>query len=178
MSEVIFGQLAPDGAKRDAVHVAVAPVIAGHDMNPGDHVGVNEHGVAVVKVSPEIGIVDPFLTAQVKAGEQFWLFLYQKSVTNMRHHWSHPAFPDKKAKASVVDKTESERWLRQWAQQNDSPPYEELVTACVNSNNDDYLTVYGDASGQIPSELWDHVEVVSGHKIPSRFRARYFSCSC
>lgn len=25
---------------------------------------------------------------------------------------------------------------------------------------------------------WDHIEIISGHKIPARERASYFSCSC
>lgn len=93
MNEPNIGQLCDDLAKRDAIHVAVAPVIAGEALAPGDHVGRSIGGVFFI-LSPIncLGIVDPFLKSQVKKGEKFWLFLYPKSTTSLRHVWEHPAF--------------------------------------------------------------------------------------
>lgn len=58
---------------RDAVHVAIAPVTASMDLDPGQHVGFVKKGnielVGVVK-NP-IGIVDPFLRKKVWKGERF-----------------------------------------------------------------------------------------------------------
>ncbi len=93
------GQLAGDDARRDAIHFAVAPVIAGEDLDPGDHVGLNGNqeamkdiGVSEIK---RIGLVDPFLSTRVLKGQKFWLFLYPNTITNLRHVWSHPAFKPK-----------------------------------------------------------------------------------
>jgi hypothetical protein len=89
-----LGQLIDGDAFRDAVHVAVAPVAAAQDLQPGWHVGLHENGTALLSNKP-IGIVDPFLTVGPKMGERFYLFLYPNTVTGMRHMWIHPAFAGK-----------------------------------------------------------------------------------
>ena len=92
-----LGELAPDGAGRDAIHVAVCPMTAGEDLNPGDHVGFGLESrrdrVWKTKVNAA-GIVDPFLTAPVRKGQRFWLLLYPGTVTGLRHVWTHPKFPN------------------------------------------------------------------------------------
>ncbi len=90
---VRLGQLITGDAARDAIHVAVAPVVAGEDLNPGDRVGIHTDG----KVYKECrvgytGVVDPYLPEMVREGERFWLFLKPGSVTSLRHVWTHPAF--------------------------------------------------------------------------------------
>ncbi len=95
-----LGETPPDGAARDAVHVAVCPMTAGEDLNPGDHVGFGLESrrdrVWKTRVGPA-GVVDPFLTAPVRRGERFWLFLYPGTVTALRHVWTHPSFPAEEA---------------------------------------------------------------------------------
>lgn len=90
------GELCKVGAKRDAIHVAVIPVVAALIMRPGDRVALNHEGKAYPlgltdEVKP-IGIVDPFLNDYVRAGETFWLFMMPNSITSLRHVWTHPAF--------------------------------------------------------------------------------------
>ncbi|MFK8111080.1 MAG: hypothetical protein AB8B91_02705 [Rubripirellula sp.] len=90
-----LGELIHDGdRRRDAVHVAVIPVTAAVNLDPGEPVGLVDHDSRewVGPSDENIGIVDPFLTHQVKSGQRFWLFLYPNTVTSMRHAWSHPAF--------------------------------------------------------------------------------------
>lgn len=89
-----LGELCTDEARRDAIHIAVAPVIAGQRLNPGNHVGLVD-GVARVGLPPgisSIGVVDPFLGNAVEVGQRFWLFLYPNTVTSLRHVWTHPSF--------------------------------------------------------------------------------------
>lgn len=85
-----------DDARRDAIHVAVAPVEAGESLDSGCRVVLDKQGKArlCARDDPKaVGIVDPFLmTRVVLQGERFWLFLYPNSVTSLRHVWTHPAF--------------------------------------------------------------------------------------
>jgi hypothetical protein len=86
-----LGEAPADDARRDAVHVAVAPVVAAQCLRPGQHVGLGQDGRAAEDAGP-IGVVDPFLRAPVEEGQRFWLFLYPNTVTILRHVWTHPAF--------------------------------------------------------------------------------------
>ena len=100
-----LGQLIENGdRRRDAIHIAVAPVTAAEQLAPGQHVGLIEPGNLEL-VGPcgcNIGVVDPFLTQQVEPGQRFWLFLYPGTITGLRHVWSHPAFTA--AAAAVKEK--------------------------------------------------------------------------
>ena len=86
-----LGEAPAEDARRDAVHVAVAPVVAAHRLSPGQHVGLGEDGRASADAVP-VGVVDPFLRSPVEEGRRFWLFLYPNTVTSLRHVWTHPAF--------------------------------------------------------------------------------------
>jgi hypothetical protein len=98
-----LGQLIEDGdRRRDAIHIAVAPVTAVGRLAPGQHVGLlrEDDPEQVGQCDRPIGVVDPFLTSAVEPGRRFWLFLYPGTITGLRHVWTHPAF----AKAAAVVK--------------------------------------------------------------------------
>lgn len=96
-----LGHLASGNARRDAVHIAVAPVVAAHRLAPGQHVGLLDDGLAAAdNLAETIGVVDPYLKKSVEVGECFWLFLYPGTVTSLRHVWTHPAFTAKLPKES------------------------------------------------------------------------------
>lgn len=103
-----LGCLIADGdRRRDAIHVAVAPVTAAGRLAPGQHVGFVSPGeteLVGVEGNP-IGVVDPFLTENVQPGQRFWLFMYPNTVTSLRHVWTHPAFAPK---VPAVAKTANE----------------------------------------------------------------------
>lgn len=84
------------GAGRDAVHVAILPVLASRDLWPGERVGVVHDGTGYCtsKNAKKIGIVDPFLENRVKAGERFYLCLPPRTVTSLTHQWTHPDVPE------------------------------------------------------------------------------------
>jgi hypothetical protein len=90
-----LGQLIDNGdRRRDAIHIAVAPVTAAERLSPGQHVGLIEQGNLELVGPSEcsIGVVDPFLMREVEPGQRFWLFLYPGTITGLRHVWTHPAF--------------------------------------------------------------------------------------
>lgn len=128
--------------------------------------------------------MDPFLKTPVQEGERFWLVVYPRQITSLRHVWSHPDFGDKMASpAPVDDKAASERWLRDWCDMTDgAPTYEELI-AVTNGNSvdweilDEYLICHSSSvSGSIPAIVWHHVMVITGDTMASY--PSYFSCSC
>jgi hypothetical protein len=101
-----LGSLITDGdRRRDAIHIAVAPVTAAEPLAPGQHVGFIPSGQTetVGLADRLIGIVDPFLTNPVEPGQRFWLFLYPNTVTSLRHVWTHPAFTARVPAAAKED---------------------------------------------------------------------------
>lgn len=83
-----------DAPPRDAIHVAVASATAGAALRPGQSVGVVDvNGRLIAQASlRHVGIVDPFLKREVRAGERFWVLLTPGTVKNLRHEWDHQDF--------------------------------------------------------------------------------------
>lgn len=184
-----LGSIIGPTEKRDAIHLAVFPVQAGERLRAGDHVALGVDGCAVfVARGAGVGIVDPFLLESVAPGERFWLVVYPRQITSLRHVWEHAAFPPSGETgpdaAAVIealhDKDASEAWLRNFCAISDCPGFEEVVGgACAGTDSwdDDYIHFQGqDAHGEIPPEFWDHLENYTGRTFPTR--ASYFSCSC
>jgi hypothetical protein len=181
-----LGMIIDETAARDAIHLAVEPVIAGGYLSVGQDVGIGKDGKAY-KQSDDmtlkmVGIVDPFLKSPVTPGKMFWLIVYPRTITSLRHVWEHPDFQPAKevakiSKASKAEKEESEAWLKNFCATNDCPGYHKVMGAIEHEDYyDEYLHFEGsDAHGEIPNEFWNHVEVVMGRPVK---RAKYFSCSC
>lgn len=173
-----LGTIIDEHAGRDAIHLAVEPVIAGEELAPGQHIGVQD-GHAFSDGVKYVGIVDPFLPRPVRVGERFWLVVFPRTITSLRHVWSHPDFPERVSVTSPGGRAESEEWLRQFVAANECPSYHEVVgQAIAHQYDDDYGLHFNgqDAHGAIPPEFWDHVEAVTGEKMERR--ADWFSCSC
>jgi hypothetical protein len=181
---------------RDAIHLAVEPCIAAEVLHSGQHIGIVD-GKATTKTDKLLGIVDPFLKTFVPEGGKFWLIVYPRTITSLRHVWSHPDFADvEKEEVSTNDlKESSEQWLRDWCKNtDDAPSYEDLLALIAGvgvvsdaegyggkrwRNEGDYLLSRGsDAGGEIPNayEVKHHIEIVTGKRILSM--PAYFSCSC
>lgn len=191
-----LGLTPPENAQRDAIHVAVIPMIALNCLEPGQKASLISGGLAgpVFDGDTVIGVVDPFLTKAVLSGQRFWLFLLPNTVTDMRHHWQHPAFPNEFKLSFNYTKEESEQWLRTFAETHDCPNFDVLIAGATQRPlppdpydndpsyyrceiDDEYLHFGGtDAHGEIPPEFWDHVENYTGESCP--LRPQWFSCSC
>jgi len=103
------GKLLDATVGRDAIHFALAPVVAEERLRPGQHIGFAREGDTTYVVAATnddmpprttagmprvaaLGIVDPFLPESVSPGQRFWMFLFPNTITGLRHVWSHPAF--------------------------------------------------------------------------------------
>lgn len=180
-----LGTIIDESAGRDAIHLAVEPAVAAHKLKPGEDVGRMDDGTYGDSESP-VGIVDPFLKSSVKKGQRFWLVVYPRQITSLRHVWTHPAFDSEQPKAGDVvmvarSRESSEAWLRRFCDEASCPGYEQVIAKAVENDSwsSEYLHFQGqDAHGEIPPEFYDHLEVVTGIKVPESERATYFSCSC
>lgn len=167
-----LGMVIDETAKRGAIHLAVEPCIAGEKLYPGMDIGILG-GVGISTATKKLGIVDPFLKHPINEGQRFWLIVYPRQITSLRHVWEHPDFPDSKSNSKAV----SEKWLRDFCINNDCPNYETLIAGAVNASDDEYLHFNdSDAHGEIPDEFWVHVENVTGRTLDTK--PKYFSCSC
>lgn len=169
-----------ESAARDAIHLAVEPVIAAEQLLPGMDVGFTDDRRVAHRGVAHVGIVDPFLKAPVQPGQRFWLVVYPRQITSLRHVWTHPEIPEGEAAPVPPSKEDSEKWLRQCLGLEGSEYDDDYITTLSNIYpGQEWLTVFGnDASGNIPPEFWTHVEIVTGRKIAPEDRPTYFSCSC
>lgn len=184
MVDTVVGKLITDeNAERDAIHVAVLPVIAGEKLSPGDKITVDSTSYQAFEVSSgHIGIVDPFLSKVVKKGERFYCFLLPNTVTGMRHMWQHPQFPEN---VSVTPKfTENaEYWLANFAVKYGFN-YKDMLSTAELGN--DYITAHGvDLHGTHEldageyDEFWKNISIVTGkHYSDSHKESVGWSCSC
>lgn len=166
---------------RDAIHLAVVAMVASEKLFPGQR--LNKDGGTTGET---IGIVDPFLRGPVMPGQHFWFVIDPRTITSLRHVWTHPDFPDSaEASPAFTDpKAASEQWLRDFIARSDCPGYEEVMGRAAEfakgnswGGSENSLHFGEDAMGEIPNEFWDHFAIVSGIAAPER-RATYFSCSC
>lgn len=181
-----LGSIITANEKRDAIHLAVEPAIAAQLLRGGEHVGFVDGGVG--KCANPVGIVDPFLTVRVMKGERFWLVVYPRQITSLRHVWTHPAFPESEvesAPASTDPCDVSRLWIENFAA---SFPigYAMLMQSAadwVRSKESggwgEYLVLGGLLEGEtVPDEFWTHYEIVSGKTVAEDLRGSFFSCSC
>jgi len=103
MNEPKLGKIITDVVHKDAVHFALAPVVAAGPLKPGMHIGfvtpgnteLVDEATKATQITP-IGIVDPFIVGTVREGQCFWMMLYPGTITGLRHEWTHPAFQDQR----------------------------------------------------------------------------------
>ncbi len=178
-----------DGTQgRDAIHLAVEPVIAAERLTPGQNVGLLSNGTASAFAEIKVGIVDPFVTRLVQPGERFWLVVYPRKITSLRHVWSHPAFDD--VPEVVADKEASDvriaraRATIQMQADNHGITYDEMLEGAKDhAENGAYMVeggrwegegIYNDAA----KDFWDAYEIVTGRTVDEDDRGGIFSCSC
>ena len=170
-----LGTIIGETEKRDAIHLAVEQAIAAHQLRPGEDVGF-VHG-AVGHCDKPLGIVDPFLKTFVKKGERFWLVLYPRTITSLRHVWSHPDFPEDDG--LTQRRLESKTWIENYAR-TFPVRYEELLERAAEwVASGEYWCEGGRFEGEyVNDEFWVHYEIVTGRTVESSKRGNFFTCSC
>lgn len=177
-NEPQLGKLLTSEGQRDAIHIAIIPMVAGDDMGRGEAVTV-EDGKAIPigdgDFSVMVGVVDPFLETGPRNGQRFWLFMKPYTITALRHEWEHPAFPP--AEPAPVDeaKAESERWLRQFAEDN-GVGFARMVEDMASG---DSVHMGHDVNRYPDEDFWQYMEAYTGKRFDAAHRSdTYFSCSC
>lgn len=175
-----IGKLIEGEAHRDAIHIAVAPVTAGGSFHAGERVGFMPDGTVGIRAKELIGIIDPYLSEGVCKGERCYIFLFPKTITSLRHEWTHPAFEKRDPAVEEDTRTEkekSEAWLRN-AIAPTGVSYERYIGAVEEG---DYINMGENEGVSVPAdeeELKRHVAVVLGRENSDGLDLHPFSCSC
>lgn len=169
--------------KRDAIHLAVIPMEAGWNLSPGCHVKIEDGKAMPAEIGKGVGIVDPFLPRVVNPGEKFWLVIYPRVITSLRHVWTHPQFPDEQSTYSENKPTqiESIAYLNMVADKFGITFEELLAYAADYAEHDEYAVQGGRWEGEYlsdPETFWEHYDIVTGSNTPHVKRNNFFSCSC
>lgn len=170
---------------RDAIHLATIAVTSSERLYGGQHVGLLPDQTVSAKAPKLIGIVDPFLQMTV-VGERFWLVLYPRTITSLRHVWTHPEFDEEKIEDKINKKLQSELWMQDFCRNTDAPPYHDLIAVAARRADNIISDWEGEGeglcfgiecSGEIPPEFWTHIENIIGRPIKGP-KAAYFRCAC
>lgn len=163
---------------RDAIHLAVEPVMAAENLYPGQHVGLGKDGATTNGVK-KLGIVDPFILGMIPKGKMFWLIVYPRTITSLRHVWEHPDFIEEKPDEQIADYGKSITWINSFADRIRQHPKSLMEAAERWIEQNDYTydnsESYKDSYGEFP-EFWKHYEIVTGKK-PKEAES-FFTCSC
>ena len=174
----------PENSGRDAIHLAVEPVVAAERLYPGQHVGLTDDREALARIDKKVGIVDPFVDGSVAAGERFWLVVYPRRITSLRHVWTHPDFEGGDA-AAATETEKAEQWLRSYAEQIDEG-FGTLMQAAddwIESGEYFYGARTGDYYGKFEGEsthpeFWHHYQIYRGKLVDPAKRHSFFTCAC
>lgn len=180
MTEMIttLGKILDGDEQRDAIHIAIAPVIAIETLYPAQRIGLvegttDQAGSCIA--SRKIGIVDPFLAEPVYPKQKFWMFLYPNTITSLRHDWTHPAFVQ-----AVTNIDESKAYIESIAAECDVT-YNALIEIATDFANDGKYFYDNSETYKIVDEekwpvFWRHFQRITGIEIDYEYSP--FTCSC
>lgn len=196
-----LGSIIDPTQKRDAIHLAVFPIEAAQTLYPGMDVKFSADGRAHRAYGANddgaVGIVDPFLSTNVGIGDWFWLVVYPRQISSLRHVWEHDSFPVSGETDQVVAEADphqipvgvskklgqevaaAEAWLRDWYSRNDTPgSFEDFIEVATEDRNKGWIVFSDDAYGSFPDEIWDHLTVYTGLDFDPDQNPDHFSCAC
>lgn len=183
MSEHLkLGKIIRSPQKRDAIHVAVAPVTAGMILGRAQHVRLHNGRAVSCRAEESIGVVDPFLDSCAVEGDVIWLWLAPGSITSLRHAWTHPSFSGEESIdvcPSHNAKSESIRWIATWCEEVGVSFEAAIANAKSWLEYGEYWCEGGRFEGEsVPDEFWKHFEIATGTVVPEGKKRSFFTCSC
>lgn len=130
--------------------------------------------------------MDPFLARPVEKGQKFWLVVYPRQISSLRHVWTHADFPDESAESKPREaQPEDDAILREGAAAIGIgfETFMEAVNEYVadRKRGDTHNSIcFGENInyGDLPTGFWDSYERVTGRQVPEGFRDVYFRCAC
>lgn len=161
------------GARRDAIHVAVMPVVAGIDLSPGEWCLVDGEVANPASPSVALGVIDPFLPGKVARGERVYLLLRPGSISSLRHEWTHPAVdgePVDAAKAAAMER------LRQLAGRMGVTLEEMLDFARNFSETGEPEVRHSFERIYQHAEFWDDYTMITGESVSMGPDDYFFHC--
>lgn len=185
-----LGTIITESEKRDAIHVAVEPVKAGHNLLPGQHVGI-ANGLAYGNVDKKLGIVDPFIIGPILEGQYFWLLVYPRQITSLRHVWEHPDFSEEEEKENIETKEYileekqklAREWIETWASDIGSSYNEVMNGAQIYLEQGTYT--YGEGNEYTSEaqydgieEFWVQYSILTGKDFGNDLSGGFFTCAC
>ena len=180
-----LGTIIDETAERDAIHLAVEPMIAGEYLVRGQRIRIEGKFAfdAMDREPDAVAIVDPFLDEEgVSKGQRFWAIVLPRTITSLRHVWSHPAFPEAGAVAAPAptnSKEASKAWITTFAN-SVGMTYDTLMDGAERYvKRGDYVTGGSELEGEyVPDEFWFHYCHVTGKEVPADQQDNFFSCAC
>lgn len=194
-----LGTIHTETQQRDAIHLAVEPVVAGGILRPGDHIGIlNGFAVKATAKVKALGIVDPFLTSFINKDEKFYLILFPRMITSLRHVWEHPDFQPLASVAAEPVDPEAVHKMRVLIGDREAVAkqviidtaeelgveFEELMDhAHAKRVDSSHYWVHEDDGGKfegecIPDNFWEAFEIYTGKIVPEDSKYNFLSCSC
>lgn len=187
-----LGTIITEKEKRDAIHLAVIPAVAGQLLAVGADVFIGDDGLAYhayrkTQDKEFVGIVDPFLSEIVDEGERFWLIIYPRKITSLRHVWEHPAFPneseaEKPAREEADQEAISNAYMEKFAAQAGYTS-KQLISVLREAYEKGWDTVsakldYAPDSTFLDEQFYYHLRNITGINFNPAIRPTWISCSC
>lgn len=202
-----LGKLPTEADARDAVHFPIIPLVAAVNLSPATRVALAPDGRVAPGPNP-IGIVDPFLTSPVRAGQRVWVMIFANTITDLQHTWSHPAWTTQPVPVPVClpeERQPSVPPIPRSRKRKEGPTPEEIKLAAAKAtieheareagidyeemmegvetflDHGEYLSQGGRWEGHRLTDsdaFWDAYATIKGMEIPEEKRHSFFSCSC
>ncbi len=162
-------------AVRDAIHIAVVPLIAGEKLERAEPVTIiGGKAMRPTDNAKMVGLVDPWLHIGVLPGERCWVFLEPGSITSLRHDWTHPA---------LEEHDHAMAWMETYAAdvKKSVQVIIDSATRYIESHGTEHNHGGSENEGlYVPEEFWHYWELITGKKYSqiSEYGDHFFSCSC
>lgn len=183
---------------RDAIHIAVIAVTAAMHLEAGDHIKLVDNKAYACEPYEGPGIADPFIIGTIQPNDKFWLVIYPRKITSLRHVWSHPDIPEEVMNPTGVT-VSPDAYMEARALLGDPIPlamkqmredademevsYEWLMGACEDAYNGDGYQYHPDDRGKgegmdVPNRVHDNYRIIMKIDDSVKKEDWYFTCSC